>query len=249
MRTISTSFDSICGVTSTKWSNNLDFVRIILPALGKTTSKGLSLPGPDFVYGSMPVTHDGGVAEAISHWHLPSPPSTVCRRRVEKDFVALNREGVKSGLVTAKEHHQYRATHDIRLAPSKGGSRMSAPSRLPLDMTFGVATRPSTPISELLGHRYAQIWLEDQQAKDRNLLERRKKRQLGHIPETCTTLLRKCQPLEEPAALWKLPRFQKVGPALDTFRDPGARKKAFHAHFSDSAARRGLLGQGTYNVN
>ncbi|XP_023665292.1 cilia- and flagella-associated protein 77 [Paramormyrops kingsleyae] len=225
---------------------------LIRPALGRTAWKGLSLPGPDFMYGSMPVVHDGGVAEAISHWHLPPPPSTgslVHRRRVEKDFVALNREGVKSGLVTAKEHHQYRATHDIRLAPSKGGSRTSAPPRLPPDMTFGVATRPSTPISELLEHRYAQVWLEEQQAKDRSLLERRKKRQLGHIPETCTTLLRKCQPVEEPAPLWKLPRFQKVGPALDTFRDPEARKTAFHAHLSDSVARRGLLGQGTYKVN
>lgn len=42
--------------------------------------------------------------------------------------------------------------------------------------------------------------------------------------------------------------YLQVGPALDTFRDPYARKKAFNAHFSDSVARTGQLGQGTYTV-
>ena len=42
--------------------------------------------------------------------------------------------------------------------------------------------------------------------------------------------------------------YLQVGPALDTFRDPYARKKAFNAHFSDSVERTGQLGQGTYTV-
>ncbi|KPP67273.1 hypothetical protein Z043_114154 [Scleropages formosus] len=211
------------------------------PTLGKTRSKGSSFPGPDFVYGAVTTVNDGGVAEAISHWRTAASRSSgsgARTRRVEKNFVALNREGVKSGLVTAKEHYQYRSTHDIRLIPSKGSSRSAAHPRFPPDVTFGMSTR------------FAQSWLEEQQAKDRMLLERRhKKSQLGQIRETRTTLLRKCQPTAEPSALWKMPRFQKVGPALDTFRDPEARKRAFKAHFSDSVARRGQLGQGTYNVN
>ncbi|KAL0193454.1 hypothetical protein M9458_011750, partial [Cirrhinus mrigala] len=41
----------------------------------------------------------------------------------------------------------------------------------------------------------------------------------------------------------------QVGPALDTFRYPEARKKAMSAHHSESASRRGILGQGTYTVD
>ncbi|XP_064210592.1 cilia- and flagella-associated protein 77 isoform X1 [Anguilla rostrata] len=235
---------------------------LIRPALGKARSRGLSFPEPDFVYGMATSVRDGGVPEAISHWHshsLPGNQSSARAKMGEKDFVALNREGVKSGLVTAKEHYQYRATHDIRrLVPAKAGSRLAAPPRIP-DMTFGVPTRPSTPIADLLEHQYSKRWLEEQQAKDRARLERRHNRgaglcvspqaRLGRVQETRTTILRKSCPIAEPPSLWKLPRFQEVGPALDTFRSPEARKKAFSAHYSDSVARRGHLGQGTYNLS
>lgn len=36
--------------------------------------------------------------------------------------------------------------------------------------------RPSTPISALLGYKYGQKWLEEQQAKDRALLEQQNKK-------------------------------------------------------------------------
>ncbi|CAB1320266.1 unnamed protein product, partial [Coregonus sp. 'balchen'] len=192
---------------------------------------------------------------------VPLTPAAPARRP-EKDFVALNREGVKSGLVTAKEHYQYRATHDRRrAAPARRGSHVPVPPRIPRDTTFGISTRtvsqvnvnvspvlcrlrPSTPICELLEHKYAQHWLEEQQAKERALEERQLNMpKLGRIQETRTTLLRKSRPMPESTPLWKLPRFQQVGPALDTFRDPYARKKAFSAHFSDSVAQTGQLGQ------
>nr|XP_014030285.1 unnamed protein product [Salmo salar] len=233
---------------------------LIRPALGKTKSKGLTCLGPDFVYGTVATIQDGGVSEALSNWHTHSLPTSGSRghsRRPEKDFVALNREGVKSGLVTAKEHYQYRATHDRRQAAlARRGSHVPVPPRIPPNTTFGISThpvlcrlRPSTPICELLEHKYAQHWLEEQQAKERALEERQLNLpKLGRIQETRTTLLRKSRPMPESSPLWKLPRFQQVGPALDTFRDPYARKKAFNAHFSDSVARTGQLGQGTYTV-
>lgn len=81
---------------------------------------------------------------AISHWHSRSLPGSQSGARAklgEKDFVALNREGVKSGLVTAKEHYQYRATHDIRrLVPARAGSTLASPPKIP-DITFGAPTR------------------------------------------------------------------------------------------------------------
>ncbi|KAL0978960.1 hypothetical protein UPYG_G00178500 [Umbra pygmaea] len=213
---------------------------LIRPELGKTKTKGLVCPGPDFVYGTVTTIQDGGVSEALSNWHSHSVPtgSNSHSRMPEKDFVALNRDGVKSGLVTAKELYQYRATQDRRRAePTRRGSRFPMLLRIPLDTTFGISTRPSTPIHELLEYKYAQRWLEEQQVKEKVLQDGKlNKPKLGSIPETRTTLLRKSRPIPEVTTLWKLPRFQKVGPALNTFRDPQARKKAFIAHSSDSVA-------------
>ncbi|XP_051539498.1 cilia- and flagella-associated protein 77-like isoform X2 [Myxocyprinus asiaticus] len=222
---------------------------LIKPTLGKTKSRGLSCPGPDFVYGTPTTVQDGGVPEAISSWQTHTMSTR--NRMAERDFIALNREGVKTGLVTAKELHQYRATHDIRRQPlTRESFRRSAPPRIPPDSLFGISNRPSTPISELMEYKYAQRWLEEQQAKDRVLQAHQlKKVQLGRIQDTRTTVLRKSRPLPEAPSMWKLPRFQQVRPALDTFRDPEARKRAMGAHYAESASRRGILGQGTYTVD
>ncbi|KAG5840858.1 hypothetical protein ANANG_G00193120 [Anguilla anguilla] len=185
---------------------------LIRPALGKARSRGLSFPGPDFVYGMATSVRDGGVPEAISHWHshsLPGNQSSARAKMGEKDFVALNREGVKSGLVTAKEHYQ-----------------------IP-DMTFGVPTRPSTPIADLLEHQYSKRWLEEQQAKDRARLERRH-------PAAVLSL----SPL-----LVETASFPGGGARPGYLPQPRSPEKAFSAHYSDSVARRGHLGQGTYNLS
>ncbi|XP_066568746.1 cilia- and flagella-associated protein 77 [Amia ocellicauda] len=224
---------------------------LIRSELGRIRSRGYSLPGPEFVYGQTNPIRDGGVPEALSHWRSVAPAAQPDwgTQQMGKDFVSLNREAVKSGLVTAQEHSQYRATHHIPCRPPvPPGSRLR-PLRSPPDITFGVSTRPSTPIFDLLEHKYAQRWLEEQQSAQRVSLERRhKKAQLGKVYETRTSLLRQRQPSPESAPLWKLPRFQRVGPHLDTFRDPEARRKAVSAHFSDTVARRGQLGQGVYNT-
>ncbi|MBH0219574.1 DUF4483 domain-containing protein, partial [Listeria monocytogenes] len=84
---------------------------LLKPKIGKPISRGLILPGPDFVYGVVTTRQDGGVAKALSSWHAPVQSfshSAQCGK-TERDFVALNREGVKCGLVTAKELQQYRA--------------------------------------------------------------------------------------------------------------------------------------------
>lgn len=205
---------------------------LIKPSLGQTKTRGFPSPGPDFVYGTATTVRDGGVSEALSSWHTHSVPSSgsgARTHRLEKDFVVLNREGVKLGLVTAKEHYHYRATQDCRRPAPAPGPRGPLPPCFPPDTTFGISSRPSTPISELINHKYAQHWLEEQQAKQRALQKQHlNKPKLGRIQDTRTTLLRKCRPLPEATPLWKLPHFQKVGPALSTFRDPEARQKAFN---------------------
>lgn len=77
---------------------------------------------------------------AISNWQTHTMSTR--HRTAERDFIALNREGVKSGLVTAKELHQYRATHDIRRQPAtREAFCRSAPPRITSDASFGVSNR------------------------------------------------------------------------------------------------------------
>ncbi|MGH0164305.1 UNVERIFIED_CONTAM: hypothetical protein FKN15_067395 [Acipenser sinensis] len=76
----------------------------------------------------------------MSHWStlVPVTHSDSKPRKAGQDFMALNREAVKSGLVTAHEHYQFRATHNLKLRPPKVEARLD---RSPPDITFGVHTR------------------------------------------------------------------------------------------------------------
>ncbi|XP_043914743.1 cilia- and flagella-associated protein 77 [Protopterus annectens] len=220
---------------------------LIQAPLGKARRRGLPLPEPGFIYGRNNYVQEGGVASAISHWDINEPVKHISQ--MDRDFVALNRAAVKAGLVTAPEHYYFRATHDIRCKDMKSESGRSHITRLPPDMTFGISTRPSTPISDLLANTYQDRWLQDQRSAEKvHQAKDQKKVQLGKVFETRASLLRKYQPPIDPAPLWQLPRFQKIGPHLETFRDPELRRRSYRAQNSEAATRSGHLGQGIYNT-
>ncbi|XP_073454100.1 cilia- and flagella-associated protein 77 [Aquarana catesbeiana] len=215
--------------------------------LGKTKKMCYSLPGSDFTYGQSSFLKEGGVATAIGHWQTVEAKAR--QRKLESNFVALNREAVKSGLVTSTEHQTFRNTHKIWL-PVNEGRVKDHNLRIPPGMTFGISTRPSTPICELIEHKYQNLWLEQQrQASEALRVLSKEKIKMSKVQDTRTTMLRRYQPEPDPAPLWQLPRFQKVEPHLDTFPSVKARQRAFSAHHSDAIARRGLHGQGIYNIS
>ncbi|KAG8547288.1 hypothetical protein GDO81_028655, partial [Engystomops pustulosus] len=172
------------------------------------------------------------------------------QRKLESNFVALNREAVKSGLVTTAEHQAFRNTHKIWRYPVNEGRVKTCSPHLPPGTTYGICTRPSTPIYDLIEHKYQRLWLEQQeQASEALRIMSKEKIQLRKVQSTRTSLLRRYQPPADPAPLWKLPRFDKVGPHLDTFPSDKARQRAISAHQSDAIARQGLHGQGIYNIS
>lgn len=186
--------------------------------LGKSRRRGHCLPEPGFIYGKNSYVREGGVASAISHWEVIEPVKRISH--MDRDFVALNREAVKAGLVTAPEHYNFRATHDIRCKDTTSGSGKSHVKHLPSDMTFGISTRPSTPIFDLLANSFQDRWLQEQRLAEKvHQVKDQKKVQLGKIYGTRTSLLRKYLPPIAPPPLWHLPRFQKIGPHLETFRN------------------------------
>ncbi|CAH2316086.1 Hypothetical predicted protein [Pelobates cultripes] len=217
--------------------------------LGKIKKRCFTLPGSDFTYGLNSFLKEGGVAAAIGQWQTVDPRGTAQQRKLQPHYVALNREAVKSGLVTAAEHQAYRNTHEIWRPVYKGHLHHPAMT-FPPGTTFGISTRPSTPIYDLLENKYQHLWIEHQkEERERLRLKSKEKLKRAKMQDNHTTILRRYQPQEEPAPLWQLPRFQKIGPHLDTFPSQEARQKAFNAQRSDGIARKGLRGQGIYNIS
>ncbi|KAK2838222.1 hypothetical protein Q5P01_015434 [Channa striata] len=219
--------------------------------LGQTRSRGLSVPGPDFTYGISNASHrDGGVAEVLSSWRVHSRHAVSAPHQpVAPDFVSLNRDAVKSGLVTSKELSQYRAQRSE--SQSRGPRRQEASVRPAIpDITFGIKSRASTPLKDLLSHQYARRCFEEQLRRSQSGTSKQLQRiRPGCIPDTRTSLLRRSRPLPATQTPFKLPRFSQVPAALDTFRDEEARVRAFRGHQAESVSRRGHQGLGAHSLD
>jgi hypothetical protein len=65
--------------------------------------------------------------------------------------------------------------------------------------------------------------------------------------QTRATLLRQKIPeAEQPDALWKLSKYESIGPVVSSFRDESFRQRALESHKSDGVARTGEQQQGIY---
>ncbi|XP_041644274.1 cilia- and flagella-associated protein 77 [Cheilinus undulatus] len=222
--------------------------RIIKPPLGQSRSRGLPIPDPDFTYGTSSSSRDGGVAEVLSGWTVqPSRGDSASHKPFAPNFVFLNREAVKSGVVTSRELSQYRAqrggANSQNHAPKPKESLASRRPVVP-DITFGVPNRPSSPLSDLLSHQYGDRWFNQQLARSQISTNEQKLQRIksGCVQDNRTSLLRRSRPLPVTQTPFKLPRFTQVAPALNTFRDQGARLRALRAHQSYSVSRRGSQG-------
>ncbi|CAM5163744.1 unnamed protein product [Eretmochelys imbricata] len=215
--------------------------------VGKPRRSCYTLPGYDFAYGLYLHGADGGVPEAIGHWHSmkPRPPSP---REMPRNYIAMNRGAVKAGYVTAREYNLYRQLKDIRCNEDNESRFKRAHPRVPPDMTYGIPARPSTPFFDLLQHRYKEVWMEQQRAVANTQQVEKKKLQKNKVYETRTTLLRKPPQPVKLDSLWHMPHFQKVGPHLSTFPDRDAHKKAFSVYHSEMPVRCGPLAQGIYTA-
>nr|XP_046242435.1 cilia- and flagella-associated protein 77 [Scatophagus argus] len=212
---------------------------LIKPPLGQTRSRGLSGPGPDFTFGSSSSSlRDGGVAEALSSWGV-QPRRADSARPVALDFVSLNRDAVKSGVVTSKELSQYRAqvgrTRSQNPAPKQQRGRTSGGLAVP-DVTFGVKTRTPSPLSDLLSHQYARLWQDEHLRNQTSNCTHLQRTNPRCIPDTRTSLLRRSRAPPVSQTPVRLQHFTQVPPALNTFREQEDR--VFRVHQSHLVSRR-----------
>ena len=107
------------------------------------------MPSSDFTYGVTYEKIDGGVPEALQHWINSAKDSKAREERYKlvRDFMALNREAVKSGCTSTKQNSQFRSLNDIRKKVKIGGGSDSGSTHqngfsrskvnFPPGMTFG----------------------------------------------------------------------------------------------------------------
>ncbi|NXY46368.1 CFA77 protein, partial [Ceuthmochares aereus] len=174
--------------------------------LGKPRRNCYTLPGFDFSYGLYTQRTDGGVREAIGHWDTVKPRTINLVQEKPRDFIAMNRGALKAGYTTAREFNLYYKAKDIRRKDEC--NPFKSPPKLPADFTYGVRSRPSTPLFDLLQHKYKELWMEQQRALTAALRTQRKKK--DKAPDTRTTWLRKNPPPAKEESFWHLPRLEKV---------------------------------------
>ncbi|EDO43313.1 predicted protein [Nematostella vectensis] len=216
--------------------------------LGRPLRRCFTLPPDGFTYGKPNGNKDSGAADALVWRSAPPQQFSHKEKKKPRDFQSLNKSAVQVGLTTAQEHFQYRATHDVRRKDSGNERTTQKIKRLPPTMVFGVPTKPSTPVYDLLGHKYQDRWLEERRKAEDGMRARQKqKRHVDkNIYETRASLLRKYQPPVDPPPLWHMAKFNKIPPVTVTFRSEKAKSAAFDHHATDSTSRKGVFGHGIY---
>lgn len=231
-----------------------------LPQLGRSKCRGHQLPSNQFTYGVANVKLDGGVPEALHTWAnlAKDTKSREERYKIVRDYITLNKEAARNGCTTTKQNDQFRVLNDItrkvRIGGSDGDEIYSRkPMIFPTGHTFGIANRPSTPLAEVLEHKYLKDWLVDQERTECKKVEAKveQSKVISGAYHTKSSWLKNAKIPVEERPLWKMQRFRNVEAAVDTFRNEKARAKALSAHAIDSIPRRGanVFNQGNYIVN
>merc|ERR1712017_66316 len=138
--------------------------------LGKSKERGFDLPDNSFIYGRPNHCIDGGAQEAMQYCVLEeqrerADNANKASNLTKVNFIKLNKGMVQKGIITAKEQAVVNAKgedayHIKPPAQIKFKDYLSAPVSVTIENTngtgrsFGISTRPSTPVFELLEHRY-----------------------------------------------------------------------------------------------
>lgn len=230
-----------------------------LPQLGKSRSRGHQLPANHFTYGVANKKLDGGVPEALSTWANLAKDSKSREERFQiiRDYIKLNKEAAKNGCTNTKQNDQFRVLNDITRRVKLGGGDDSGYHKhqmnFPQGHTFGMANRPSTPLAEVLEHKYLKDWLREQERNECKKVEAAAEatKVISGAYHTKSSWLKNAKIPVEERPLWKMQRFRNVDACVDSFRTQPARAKALSAHALDGIPRKGanVFSQGNYTVN
>lgn len=224
------------GILGTHRDTMLKNILHLRPQLGRALKRGYNLPGSGFTYGRPNICMDGGTAYAMSGWSChdeSQQPARVYYQERSKTADGRIREGTTDQGSRGKDGKTRQQQKNRRIPPST---------------VFGIKTRPSTPVFDLLEHRYQDRWMEERRSA---LLAKQQKEKsnnrTGKVYDTRASLLRNYEYPVENTDLWQLPKFTRhATPALNTFRTERSRTAAYRNHQYDRISRKGSLGHGIY---
>ncbi|XP_046845424.1 cilia- and flagella-associated protein 77-like [Xenia sp. Carnegie-2017] len=159
--------------------------------LGKPLKRCFNLPPDDFTYGRPNLYSGNGTADALCSWNVVKPRRVSTAQPEERDFVRLNKMAVQAGLTSAPEQYQFRATHDVKVSSGSKERSLNKLKKIPPSAVFGISRRPSTPVFDLLAHKYQEKWLEERRKAEEALRVKQdqKKQVTREIYETRASLL------------------------------------------------------------
>lgn len=235
-------------------------------SLGKVMQRGFDLPGENFIYGRPNHCMDGGAQEAMQYCVLNEQKERAKLAQTNKsanirriNYIKRNKFAVETGIVNAKE--QAAAKKDLDQAylikpPSQKAKFSSAPTKISNDMAFGISTRPSTPVFELLEHHYQTKWLAGQQKKQmqKEEYDGKKAKESGKIRNTQAnyqkqakiSLNLKNNESKQYKKDWQMSKWAKIEPKLQTFRSDRVKKDSMEYHHETQNTRQGIFGHGIY---
>jgi len=200
--------------------------------VGKAKASCYDLPDERFAFGR-PGNHDSeGAREVSMYWrsHQPSPAP----ESTAPDFVWFNKRAASARVTTARDLAFYRKEHDS-LTPRYGMDGRRVPPRvIPSDVisgfTYGKKVRPSTPIDEVMSHRFAEQAEDDLRKFYTEYMDEneRASSRVRKIPLTTASrghasLAKKAMQQEETREdQFKLRKFKEVGTKINNGRQKAA---------------------------
>jgi len=186
--------------------------------VGRSKPTTRKLPQDGWVYGKAEKKDDEGVSEITRSW---KSHSTSREGAPDRDFKKLNKLSLRAGVTNARAMGGFRRTTDARVRIPKGSKdRMIRTSN---EFYFGMPSKPSTPIHDIIGNTYgerAEFDIVEGYAYD--LAQRKRgKSQIGlrHTRASdlaATAITGKDKSEEVSRNQFKLSKFQKCGPRINT---------------------------------
>jgi len=230
-------------VRSSMFKNEL----LLHPEVGRARRRGHPLPRDPFIYGRPYPNNDGGVAEAIHKWRgYCAGNDEQALLRSEKDYITLNKAAVNRGICTVKDVDAYRAKHNCLKKVSGGKSEgFNRPKPRPIPPgPYGMPARPSTPINDIIEHRFQKLFIDEIKAREMEGRANAAQMKEKVLPakgyyENYACKIRQYQPPIAKKPLWQMKRFANIKPGISSWRDPCDEQMARAYACTDKVARSG----------
>lgn len=200
--------------------------------VGRSKPTCYDLPEDQFAYGRPGNQDLEGAREVSMHWvsHTPSRPPL----DHAPDWVYHNRRAAGSKVLQARDMKHFRRERDLLhggppgdLSAHKGHGSQTARDIIPSDVvpgfTYGRKVRPSTPVQEVISHRFGEQAEQELNRfyADFHEAQEQLKTHVRKIPLTTASrghasVAKKMSMQEQPKELFKIGKFKRATSKVDT---------------------------------